>query len=221
METTKIIFADNVERYRKIIINELLPFDISCVGEASNGAELLKLLSKKRIEADVILLDLEMPVMDGNEALNEIMEKHPNTRVIILSIHYQQILVENYIQRGAYGYVSKADIAGNMNLLAEAIHEVKAGKIFVHHLSQRIQLDPIRYSNRQKQLAPMICQGYTNEQMADELNIGVRGVEKLRSKMYSKISGGRAIDFYRYAFSRGLQFLGAMKKTSKASPKQA
>lgn len=212
METTRIIFTDNVERYRKIMLAELAPFGINCIAEASNGLELLKLLTKK--EPDVVLLDLEMPIMDGNEALDHIMDKFPGTKVIILSMHYEHILVENYIQRGAMGYVSKDEIAGNIRLLADAIDEVKKGRVFVHHLSQRMHLDPISYSNRQKELAPMICQGLTNEQIATELHMGVRGVEKLRSKLYSKINGGRAVDFYRYAFSRGLQFLGYPRKNT-------
>ena len=214
MDTTKIVFTDNVERYRKIILQELLPYGIACIGEASNGAELLKLLPK--VKPDVLLLDLEMPVMDGNETLSHIMEEFPETKVIILSMHYQPILVENYIQRGARGYISKDEIAGDMSLLAAAIEDVKQGKIFVHHLSQRMQLDPVNYSKRQKQAAPMICNGYTNEQIAKELRIGVRGVEKLRSKIYSKINGGKAIDFYRYAFSKGLQFLGGMRRRREA-----
>jgi DNA-binding NarL/FixJ family response regulator len=217
METTRIIFTDNVERYRRVILAELSSFGISCIGEASNGLELLKLLVKK--QPDVVLLDLEMPIMDGNEALNHILEKFPATKVVILSMHYEQILVENYIQRGARGYVSKDEIAGNTRLLADAIEEVKHGNIFVHHLSQRMQMDHIPYSSRMKELAPMVCQGLTNEQIASKLHMGVRGVEKLRSKLYSKINGGRAVDFYRYAFSRGLQFLGYYKQRKKQAAK--
>lgn len=210
MGTAKIVFTDNVERYRKVILDELHPYGIECLGEASNGQELLRLL--QHVRPDVVLLDLEMPVMDGNEALNHIMAYFPYTKVIILSMHYEQILVENYIERGAMGYVSKDEIAGNPEILAKAITEVKQGRLFVHHMMEGIALETIHYSRRQKEAAPMICKGYTNEEIAEELRMGVRGVEKLRSNLYAKINGGRAVDFYRYAFSRGLHFLGKTRK---------
>ena len=209
MGSTKIIFTDNVEKYRKVILEELAPFGISCVAEANDGKELLKLLPL--VKADVVLLDLEMPVMDGNEALNHIMEKFPETKVIILSMHYEQLLVEDYIMRGARGYIPKDEMAGDINLLVSAIEKVKAGGIFVHHLPQKKQDRAIKYSFKQKQMTPMICQGLTNEEIAVEMCIGVRGVEKQKSKIYSQV-GGKAIDFYRYAFSKGLHFLGGFQK---------
>lgn len=212
MGNTRIIFTDNVEKYRKIILEELKPFGISCIGEAGNGLELLRLLPK--LKPDVVLLDLEMPVMDGNEALNEVMKKFPETKVIILSMHYEQLLVEDYLKRGAKGYIPKDEIAGDMSLLAEGIKKVQAGEIFVHHLPEEKQVASIRYSLKQKQMAPLMCQGFTNEEIASELSMGVRGVEKQRSKIYSKV-GGKAIDFYKYAFSRGLQFLGSVSAGKK------
>jgi len=209
MGATKIIFADNVEKYRKVILEELLPYGIVSIGEAANGADLLRLLIL--LKPDVVLLDLEMPVMDGNEALNEIMIKFPGTKVIIVSMHYEQLLVEDYIFRGAKGYIPKDEIAGDIGLLARAIKKVKEGEIFVHHLPLEKQEGSIKYSFKQKQITPLICQGYTNEQISEELSIGVRGVEKHRSKLYSKV-GGKAIDFYRYAFSKGLHFLGRARR---------
>lgn len=210
MSTARLIFTDNAEKYRKLISGELLSFGIECIGEAANGRELLKLL--RSLVPDVVLLDLDMPVMNGNEALNRIMKDFPSTRVIILSIFYEELLVEDYIKRGARGYLPKEEVNGNIALLANAIEKVMQGEVYVYHLPPEKQKEVISYSEKQKTLAPMICQGFTNEEIADELKIQVRGVEKQRSKIYSKISGGRAIDFYRYAFSKGLQFLGEVRR---------
>jgi len=210
MSSTQIIFTDNVEKYRKLVLEELKEFNIHCIGEAANGLELLRLL--KEHHPEVVLLDLEMPVMDGSEALNQIMQLFPETRVIILSMHYESLLVEDYIHRGAKGYLPKDEIAGDISLLAKAIEAVKNGEIFVHHIPPAKDPKALIYSTKQKVIAPMICQGLTNEEIAVEMNIGVRGVEKLRSKIYAKLDGGRAVDFYRYAFSKGLQFLGAARK---------
>ena len=132
MGTTSIVFTDNVEKYRHFILEELKAFNIRCIGQASNGVELLRILGP--LKPDVVLLDLEMPVMDGNEALDHIMEKFPETKVIILSMHYEQLLVEDYINRGARGYIPKDEIAGDIKLLVKAIEAVKVGNVFIHHL---------------------------------------------------------------------------------------
>jgi DNA-binding NarL/FixJ family response regulator len=205
METTRIIFTDNVPRYRDIIIQDLSLHNIVCISEADNGRELLRLL--KSTKPDVVLLDLEMPVMDGNETLDHIMKEHPDTKVIILSMYYEQLLVEDYIRRGARGYIPKDEIAGNIELLVTAIKTVKRGQPFVHHLPVQKQPGLLKYSSMQKQITPMLCHGYTNQEIAEELSMHIRNVEKQRSKIYTKIGGEKAVDFYRYAFSRGLQFL--------------
>lgn len=209
MDVVKIIFTDNVQKYRKVILKELAPLGIQCIGEAQNGLELLKILPL--LKPDVVLLDLEMPVMDGNEALGRLMQKYPDTKVIILSMYYEPLLVEDYVKRGARGYVPKDEVAGNIKLLADAIKKVHAGEIFVHHPPEEKQMPSLKYSHRQKKIAPMICQGFTNEEIAGELCIGIRGVEKHRSKIYSQV-GGKALDFYKYAFSRGLHFLADISR---------
>lgn len=218
MEPTRIIFTDNAERYRKVILQELHEHNIRCIGEADHGKDLLRLL--KSLKPDVVLLDLEMPVMDGNETLSYIMEDFPGTRVIILSNYYEQMLTEDYIRRGAKGYIPKDEIAGNPALLVKAIEAVKKGETFVHHLPIERQIGAMKFSLKQQQITPLMCQGFTNEEIARTLNIQVRSVEKQRSRIYTKIGGGKAIDFYRYAFSKGLQFLGGLRKNQRTEIKQ-
>ena len=209
MSSTQIIFTDNVERYRKSVLEDLKGFNITCIAEASNGLELLRLLKDKR--PDVVLLDLQMPVMNGSEALNKIAEEFPYTNVIILSMYYEALLVEDFIRRGAKGYIAKDELL-DIRILSEAIETVKNGGIFIYPKSATIDEKVIKYTQKQKEITPFMCQGFTNEQIAVEMNVSVRAVEKLRSKMYAKIEGEKAIDFYRYAFSKGLQFLKGIHK---------
>src|SRR6185436_3866996 len=89
---------------------------------ASNGIELLQILSTKLDH--VILLDLEMPVMDGCKAFKNIRAEFPEARVIILTMYGDVELKENYRARGAYGFLDKDYVSSNMKVLADAIHTV-------------------------------------------------------------------------------------------------
>jgi DNA-binding NarL/FixJ family response regulator len=205
----QIIFCEDKPRFRKAILDSLEDSSIICIAECGNGKELLEQLTHKK--PDVVLLDLEMPVMDGNETMKCISEKYPGVRVIILSMHYEYLLVEDYITRGASGYIPKDEIAGNIGLLIDGIKKVNSGETFIHHLSQ--EKDPLNnYTPTQKVIIPLICEGKTNKQIAEELNILERSVEKQRQKIYEKTNVSKATDFFKYAFSKGLQFLGKRKK---------
>jgi len=201
----KIIYAEDKEIFRKIIIQDLLPYDIETVAEASNGKELIRQINTNH---DIVLLDLEMPIMDGNAAMDYLMEHHPETRIIIVSLHYEELLVEDYIKRGAKGYISKDIFSGDIKILVEAIRTVNAGGLYVHKIVPRKR----KYTTVQKEIIPMICQGLTNNQIAEEKGVQVRAVERQRHKIYEKMEGGRAIDFYRYAFSKGLHFLKKIQR---------
>ena len=195
---------DHVQ-FRTAITQELETFGISVIAQCSHGKELIHQLA---LRPDVVLLDLEMPVMDGNKTLDYLMKYWPETKVIIVSMHYEELLVENYISRGAKGYISKDAFAGKIDYLVDAIKTVAAGNVFIHHLpTQREKLSP-----RQKEMITLMVEGYTNKQIASEIGLVERAVEKQKQKIYHKVGGEKAIDFYKYAFSRGLQFLGFKEK---------
>lgn len=199
----KLIITDDKEEYRRIFASMLDGYAfIDIIGQAENGQALLNLLRNKR--PDVVLLDLNMPVMDGNETYSILSKTHPAVKVIILSQHFEPVLVENYVLRGAKGYLPKEAIMTNETLLVNAISKVKSGGTFI--FDNKMQGD--HFTRRQKELLPFIFDGYTNEAIAKEIGISRRAVEKHRQKLYEKAGTIRSIDFYKYAFLRGLQFLG-------------
>jgi DNA-binding NarL/FixJ family response regulator len=208
-EIIKLIVTDDKENYRKLIRQILQPYAVEIVAEASNGKELLKLLRKK--PADIVLLDLEMPIMDGNQAFERISREFPGTRVIILSYYYESVLMEDYLQRGAKGYIPKDRL--DPELLIRALKEVKRGGVFVYEAP----VDQKKFSSRQKEIMPLIFEGFTNEEIAETVCISKRSVEKQRHKIYEKSGAEKVIDFYKYAFSKGLQFLGHPKKAKNSA----
>lgn len=202
-----ILIADDNTIFRKTILRELLPYDILSCGEASNGIELLQLLSKN--VPDLVLLDLEMPVMDGNETLDEILLKYPSTKVIIFSSYDASALVEDYYSRGVMAYVSKHSMANNTKDLADIIQKVHLGGSM--HNSHTLHTFSKHYSARQKTIISLICKGKTNKEIAKELGIVERSVEKQRQKIYEKTNAKGTVEFLRHAFKSGLDLLGVKK----------
>ncbi|MCC6370105.1 MAG: response regulator transcription factor [Bacteroidia bacterium] len=198
----KIIFTEDKEVFRKTVIEELAEYGIICIGEASNGKELLRQLKDKH--PDVILLDLEMPVMNGNETMTHLRRDYPDARVLIMSLHYEGELITDYIRRGAKGYVSKDAICGNIELLVEAIKKINTSEIFIQHPEL---CKSTTFSPRQIEMIPLLCDELTNKQIAERMGILERSVEKQRQKIYSKTGSAAAASFFKYAFKRGLDLL--------------
>lgn len=205
-----IIFADDKDLWRETLIHELMVFNISCIGEARNGKELLALLRHKH--PDVILLDLHMPVMDGNMAMESIRSDHPAAKVIILSMHNEEELVDDYMARGAKGYVPKD--AATVDVLVNAIRIVHDSGTYIH----RLPMERKKYTPRQIEMIPLICEGLTNKEIALEIGITERAVEKQRQKIYEKTGVKKAADFYKFAFRQGLDFLQRSNESKKDQP---
>jgi len=203
MGKTKVIIADDKAGYRKLIADMLEPFRVSIIGQVADGKQLLKLLHTN--DPDIVLLDLDMPIMDGNEAFEAISKNFPDVKVIIVSFYFEQVLVEHYLKRGAKGYMSKDAL--EPELLMRALVEVKNGGVF---LNEKLSGKKI-FTERQKEIMPLIFDGLTNEEIADKVYISKRAVEKQRQKIYQQAGANKAVDFYKYAFTKGLQFLSRKK----------
>lgn len=209
MEKITVIIADDKARYRNLISDMLEPSLISIIAEAEDGKQLLNLLRKK--QPDIVLLDLEMPVMDGNKTFDIVRKEFPDVKVVILSFYFEQVLVEHYLKRGAKGYISKDVLAPT--LLMEALTEIQNGGVYLHE-----KLAPKNiYTERQMEIMPLIFDGMTNKEIASEIYITERTVEKQRQKIYQRSGAKKAVDFYKFAFTRGLQFLGRIKQSMDAN----
>ncbi|MES2394858.1 MAG: response regulator transcription factor [Bacteroidota bacterium] len=210
MEKITVIIADDKARYRDLISDMLEPSRVSVIAEAENGKQLLNLLCKK--QPDIVLLDLEMPVMDGNKTFDVVSKDFPDVKVVILSFYFEQVLVDDYLKRGAKGYISK-DVL-EPELLMEALTEIQNGGIYLQEKLTRKKI----FTERQKEIMPFIFEGMTNKEIADEIYITERAIEKQRQKIYQRSGAKKAVDFYKYAFTRGLQFLGVVKQSKDANP---
>lgn len=198
MEDKKInvIITDDHKLFRKGIIALLEDFDfIGETREASNGAELLELLTKMKTLPDVILLDLRMPVMDGVEAHSKIRKLYPDIKVIILTMEDDEQYILHLISEGVNGYLLKNADPDEME--KAILKVVENGYYFSENISTLVVKGMVKkdvseaipvpdFNERELQVLELICKEYTATEIAEKLNLSARTVEGYRQKLIDK-----------------------------------
>lgn len=202
MNKYNIVVADDHKLFRKGIIALLEDFDfIGEIDEASNGAELLDLLSKKKVLPHVILLDLRMPVMDGVEAQQQIKTLYPDIKVIILTMEDDEQYILHLVSQGVNGYLLKN--ADPEEMETAILRVLEKGFYFSENISLLVmknlkKLDKTEtmfnpeFSERELFVLELICKENSNIEIADLMNVSVRTVEGYRQKLFDK-SGAKNI----------------------------
>jgi len=185
--------------------------DLQVAGEATNGPETLRLAGELR--PDVILLDVSMPGPGGIEVARQLGETWPSARVLILTVHEDEQLLQKAIQAGALGYITKRAIKSE---LINAIHAVWRGDMYIHPTMTRALLkdtsptpstgddlvEPL--TPREIQVLRLIAQGHTNSQTAEILCISARTVESHRANIMDKLGAHGRVELVRYAMKHSL-----------------
>jgi DNA-binding NarL/FixJ family response regulator len=204
MEINKIniVITDDHKLFRKGIIALLSDFDfIGEINEASNGAELLELLSGMKTLPDVILLDLRMPVMDGVEAQQKIRIRYPDIRIIILTMEDDEQYILHLITEGVNGYLLKNADPDEME--KAILKVVEQGYYFSDDISMLVMRNLKKkekaeaifnpdFTDRELQVLELVCKEFSNGEIAGIMNISIRTVEGYRQKLIDK-SGAKNI----------------------------
>jgi two-component system response regulator NreC len=181
------------------------------VGEASGGEEALRLVENLR--PDILVLDLSMPDLDGIQVTRRVHASAPEVRILILTVHEDEALLREALRAGAVGYILKH--AAEAELIS-AIHSIQMGDVYVHpKLIRALLNEPEKTSSpstqpeelltpRELDVLDRIVQGYTNRQIAEELNLSVRTVEGYRANMTEKLGLHSRAELVRYAREHGL-----------------
>lgn len=196
MSEIKVLIAEDHEMFRVAICRHLYDHNIQVIGEASNGKELIELM--KSNEPDIVLLDIIMEGMDGSEALDYIVANYPLQKVIMLSMYDDEILIQNFLRRGAAAYVKKFE---SIERLVDVIHST------MYCVMDSIRHEKYFLTKREMEILPYLCDGYTNDEIARELNIVPKTVEAHRYRLFSKLGAKKLCDFLKTAFHKGFQFL--------------
>lgn len=181
------------------------------VGEASSGLEAVDLT--RSLKPDLVVLDLSMPGMGGLDALQRIRDEVPWVRVLVLTMHDDPEYVRQALSSGAAGYVLKA--AADSELIT-AIRMVSAGETYVYPTlaarlvargqepSQTESDNASTLTPRETQVLQLLALGYTNQEIAQQLHVGVRTVETFRKRVLEKLGLHTRAELVRYALTHNL-----------------
>lgn len=186
---------------------------IEVVGEAEDGLEAIRRTEK--LKPDLVLLDLNMPKMDGISVIKELSKRCPETRILALTMHRDEEYVLDAFKSGAKGYCLKSASHGELRL---AIQAVLSGKTFVSpEISDKIMEGYLEtkktikkesawdtLTQREKEVLKLIGEGHRNKEISDYLCISVKTVEKHRANIMEKLDLHSASSLTAYAIQKGL-----------------
>jgi DNA-binding NarL/FixJ family response regulator len=178
---------------------------IELVGEASNGFELMDLIEK--CEVDLILMDINMPGMDGIEATSKVFKKCPSVKIIVLSMYDDLIHYNSMINLGVHGFLLKES---NYDEMETAIKNVVEGRpyfsqdLLLKLLKTKKENPSIHITRREKDVLELICKGLSTSEIADKLFVSVSTIEKHRAELLSKTSSPNSTALAVYAIKNNL-----------------
>ncbi len=170
--------------------------NLQLVAEAADGQELLEMI--KEHEADILLLDLDMPKMNGITALRKIKEIAPDLKIIILTMHPQDIYGKTALQMGASGYLIKDE---EPKKLIHAINRVYEGEQVFNEdiLSNKKRNKPIKLSQREIEVLKLLSTGKSNKEISEELEISDKTVSTYKLRLLNKIGAKSVVDLINFS----------------------
>lgn len=215
MQKIKILLADDHvvvrQGLRALLAAEE---DIDIVAEADNGRQAVQLV--KKLLPDLVVMDIAMPVLNGLEATRQITRTVPNTKVLILSSYCDDEYISQLTEAGAAGYLVKQTAA---NDLLKAIREAHKGNAFFSPAIAKRLRDQCRESlaggqqfkrrtdyltTREAEVLQLIAEGRANKQIAAELCISIKTVEKHRQQVMNKLGIHDVAGLTRHAIAKGI-----------------
>jgi DNA-binding NarL/FixJ family response regulator len=213
----KVILADDHHLVRQGIRSLLEKAeDIEVIAEAENGLEAVKLA--ERYQPQVLVMDIGMPRLNGVQAAEQIRNLDLPTKVVILSMHSDEMVVRQAIRSGAWGYLLKDSVATELLL---AIRAAQRGEVYLspavskmvmsNFINGRTNVEAFSgfdsLSLREREVLKLIAEGYTNKAIADTLFITIKTVEKHRASVMAKLNLQDMAGLVRVAIKHGLIFL--------------
>lgn len=186
--------------------------DIQVVGEAVDGRDAVELVRK--LAPDVLLMDITMPQLNGIQAAEKLRDEGSPTRVVILTMHSDEALVRQALHIGVKGFLPKGSLSDE---LLFALRAAAMGGVYLSpSISSSLLGDgapgkqekprgaPGPLTVRERELLGLIARGHTNAQMARELNISIKTVERHRAHLMQKLDAHNLVELIRVAHTQGL-----------------
>ena len=187
--------------------------DIQVIGEAGDGEEAIAVT--ERLKPDVLVMDLDMPVMNGLAATREIVARELPTKVLVLSMHDEEEHLVELLRAGAVGYLTKT---AAQRELVDAIRALAHGDVYVRPAAARVlargltHRDPVkedreRYdalSEREQSVLRLMARGFSGPEVASQLSISPKTVETYKQRIGQKLDLHHRTDYVRLAHRLGL-----------------
>jgi len=210
----KIVLVDDHSLFRdglKYVIGQAE--NMKVVAEASNGAEFLDIIQSE--EPDIVLMDISMPKMNGIEATTKAMKQFPDLKIIALTMFGDENYCYSMLQAGARGFILKE--AGCDELML-AISKVLSGDNYfsnsiltsiiksqaVLNKNMNTDAEPLKFSKRELELIRLICDGYSNKEIAEKLSISQRTIEGNRFNLLNKTGAKDSVNLALFALKNKL-----------------
>lgn len=210
----KLLVADD----HRVLLDGLVSLlkkerNFEILATAENGRQVIELANK--MDFDICLLDISMPDIDGMEAAKWLIKNKPRTKVIILTTHDEEEIIAEMLYIGVAGYLLKNSTRLQ---LVDAINKVMKGNFF---FSEEVSSDimkgytkqiekrnnpceTVMLTHREKEIVLLLAKEYTNDNIADELNISYRTVETHRKNIMQKTGAHNLAGLLKYAYGNGL-----------------
>ena len=211
-EVVRVLLVDDhavVREGLKALINSQT--DMTVVGEAEDGVQAIE--AAQRLQPNVLVMDLSMPNMGGAEATLSVREKCPEVKVLALTVHAERSYLRQLLSAGASGYVLKRAASEE---LVRAVRAVAAGGVYIdptvagaiveEYLEGAPETGPAAsaLSEREHDVLVRIARGYTNKEIAADLELSVKTVETYKARVAEKLGLRTRVDIVRWASRNGL-----------------
>ena len=211
----KIVLADDHAIVRNGVraVLEKLGKNMEIVAEISNGKDLVDYAQKHGADVDVYVVDISMPVLNGIEAVERIVKRNPEAKVVMLSMYDDRVSVEKSLKAGAKGFIVKVSTADE---IVDAIEEVASGRFylcskvskyivqgFLGKTSSR-KRDVTGLTPKEKEVLQLIAEGYSSKQIAKSFNLSLNTIHVHRNNIMKKLGIHKQAELVRYAIKEGI-----------------
>lgn len=214
MGKTKILLVDDHEVVRagiKMLLKEHELFEV--IAEAENGKQAIEIIQSN--EVDIAVMDINMPVMDGLEATQEIIPKYPEVKILALTMLNEEQHIRQMLKAGASGYILKNS---GMQELIKALTNISQGRhyfspeathiVMMDMVNEKAKIstktESVYLTDREKDILKLIAQEFTNQEIGEKLFISVRTVDAHRRNLLQKIGARNAAGLAIYAMNHGI-----------------
>ncbi len=213
--TIKVMIVDDHEIFRnglKMVLGKLKYLEIA--GEASDGNSFLEMLDET--EADIVLMDIEMPGMNGIEATEAVLKKKPDLKVIALTMFGDDEYIQSMLDAGAKGFLMKNINKENLDRAIQTVYNggnyfsEELFEFFTRQLTKEKEKDKekdeekLKLTRREKEILQLLCEGLTNKEIADALFISERTVLGHKTNLLTKTNTKNSLSLMAYAIKNNL-----------------